>query len=380
MNKRRLVVVGVMASLACASMGRATHAQTRVDRAGTPAPSAPPPMEADGSKLYGGYMIGVGDIINIRIAEEDDVSGRYQVSQSGDVKIPLLEKPIHADGLSTFDFSTVLSQELKKQQILKDPYVTVFIERGMTQNVTVSGPVARPGIYPIERATRLVDVISMSGGLAPNAGQTIMITHPVPDQKPTALASPAGRTDQSTAGSAATAADQEATAASSGRAVDQKSRGASVSNRGGSETIDVATLMSGDNHEANVLVHAGDQITVSNASVIYVVGAVTRPGAFSVQDPRSGLSVLKAIALVEGPLSTAKLGSAIIVRKSTNETGREEIPVDLSKVMKGQIKDPILMADDILYVPQSGLKQGLKRMGDAAQAAAGYGLGLRIAP
>jgi polysaccharide export outer membrane protein len=354
-NKRRLIVVSVMVSLACVSMGRATHAQQRVERAGTPAPSAAPPMEADGSKLYGGYMIGVGDIINIRIAEEDDVSGRYQVSQSGDVKIPLLEKPIHADGLSTFDFSAVLSQELKKQQILKDPYVTVFIERGMTQNVTVSGPVARPGIYPIERPTRLVDVLSMSGGLAPNAGQTITITHPVADQKPAATSGPSGATDQ-------------------------KSAAASGSNGGGSETVDVATLMSGENREANVLVHAGDQITVSNASVVYVVGAVTRPGAFAVQDPKSGLSVLKAIALVEGTLSTAKLGSAIIVRKSTNETGREEIPVDLSKVMKGQLKDPILMANDILYVPQSGLKQGLKRMGDAAQAAAGYGLGLRIAP
>lgn len=354
MSKQRLVVVGVMVSLVCASMGRATHAQQRVDRAGSPAASAPPPMEADGSKLYGGYMIGVGDIINIRIAEEDDASGRYQVSQEGDVKIPLLEKPIHADGLSTFDFSSVLSQELKKQQILKEPYVTVFIERGMTQNVTVSGPVARPGIYPIERATRLVDVLSMSGGLAANAGQTITITHPAGDQK------------------------RAATGASV--AVDQKSTAAGSPNSSGVETVDVATLMSGDNHEANVLVHAGDQITVSNASVIYVVGAVTKPGAFSVQDPRSGLSVLKAIALVEGTLSTAKLGSAIIVRKSTNETGREEIPVDLGKVMKGQMRDPILMANDILYVPQSGLKQGLKRMGDAAQAAAGYGLGLRIAP
>lgn len=369
MRNKGLLVVGVMISLACASMGRAVHAQTRIDRAGTtPAPSAPPPMEADGSKLYGGYMIGVGDIINIRIAEEDDVSGRYQVSQSGDVKIPLLEKPIHADGLSTFDFSSVLSQELKKQQILKDPYVTVFIERGMTQNVTVSGPVARPGIYPIERATRLVDVLSMSGGLAPNAGQTITITHPVTDQKPEATGGPSHATDsKSTAGSAATAADQKSTVTSG-------------SNGGGSETVDVATLMSGENREANVLIHAGDQITVSNASVVYVVGAVTRPGAFAVQDPKSGLSVLKAIALVEGTLSTAKLGSAIIVRKSTNETGREEIPVDLSKVMKGQLKDPILMANDILYVPQSGIKQGLKRMGDAAQAAAGYGLGLRIAP
>jgi polysaccharide biosynthesis/export protein len=355
MNKNRLLVVCAMVSLVYGSIGHAAHAQQRVDRVGTPPPSAPPQPDVDGSKLYGGYMIGLGDIINIRIAEEDDVSGRYQVSESGDVKIPLLEKPIHADGLTTFDFSSRLAQELKKQQILKEPYVTVFIERGMTQNVTVSGPVARPGIYPIERRTRLIDVLSMSGGLAPNAGQTITITHPVADQKPTATGSSSGPAEQ-------------------------KSTAAGGANGSGSENVDVATLMSGENREANILVHAGDQITVSNASVVYVVGAVTRPGAFSVQDPKSGLSVLKAIALVEGPLSTASLGKTIIVRKSTNETGREEIPVDLSKVMKGQLKDPILMANDILYIPQSGMKQGLKRMGDAAQAAAGYGLGLRIAP
>jgi polysaccharide export outer membrane protein len=318
-----------------------THAQARVD--GTVPPQTPataPQPVVDGSKLYGGYMIGVGDIINIRIAEEPDVSGQYQVSESGDVKIPLLEKPIHADGLSTFDFSGRLAQELKTQQILKDPYVTVFIERGMTQNVTVSGPVARPGIYPIEKPTRLLDVLSMSGGLAPNAGGTITITH-APDAKAGADGSANGAT---------------------------------------SENVDVATLMSGDNRVANVLVHAGDNINVSGASIVYVVGAVTKPGAFAVQDPRKGLSVLKAIALVEGTLPTAKMGSAIIVRKSTNETGREEIPLDLSKIIKGKDKDPILMSDDILYVPNSGFKQGMKRMGDAATLAAGYGLGLRIAP
>jgi polysaccharide biosynthesis/export protein len=353
MHTKRFLVVSFICSFAVASVA---HAQQRVQGVGaTPPAVSPPQMNADGSKLYGGYMIGVGDIINIRIAEEDDVSGRYQVSESGDVKIPLLSKPIHADGLTTFDFSSHLAEELKTQDILKDPYVTVFIERGMTQNVTVSGPVARPGIYPIERPTRLVDVLSMSGGLAPNAGQAITITHGSADPKQTLGSGPSG-------------------------ASAQKSASPGGSNGPSSESVDVATLMSTNNREANILVRPGDQITVSNASVVYVVGAVTRPGAFAVQDPRSGLSVLKAIALVEGPLSTAKLGSAIIVRKSTNEEGREEIPVDLSKIMKGQLKDPILMANDILYVPQSGIKQGLKRMGDAATTAAGYGLGLRIAP
>jgi polysaccharide biosynthesis/export protein len=353
MNTRPILVLSLICSFAIVSVARAQQRVQGVGPQTAPAPSAQQ-MDVDGSKLYGGYMIGVGDIINIRIAEEDDVSGRYQVSESGDVKIPLLPKPIHADGLTTFDFSSHLADELKKQDILKDPYVTVFIERGMTQNVTVSGPVVRPGIYPIERPTRLVDVISMSGGLAPNAGQTIIITHGPADQK-------------------------QATGGGAGGASDQKSATSGGSN-GSSETIDIVTLMSANNRDANVLVRPGDQITVSGASIVYVVGAVTKPGAFAVQDPRAGLSVLKAIALVEGTLSTAKLGNTIIVRKSTNEEGREEIPVDLSKIMKGELKDPILMANDILYVPQSGLKLGLKRMGDVATTAAGYGLGLRIAP
>lgn len=341
--KRFLVLLGLSAF----GLANIAYAQSRVDGTippQTPAQNTQAP-NLDASKLYGGYMIGVGDIINIRIGEEPDVSGQYQVSESGDVKIPLLEKPIHADGLSTFDFSSKLAQELKTQQILKDPYVTVFIERGMTQNVTVSGPVARPGIYPIERPTRLLDVLSMSGGLAPNAGGTITITH-APDAK----------------------------AEKDGKAGPDGGTGTT------SENIDVATLMSGDNRVANVLVHAGDNINVGGAAIVYVVGAVTKPGAFAVQDPRKGLSVLKAIALVEGTTPTAKLGSAIIVRKSTNETGREEIPVDLNKIIKGKERDPILMSDDILFVPNSGLKVGLKRMGDVATLAAGYGLGLRIAP
>jgi len=342
MNAKRFVVVLALSAFGLAGVA---HAQARVD--GTIPPQTPAQNTQqpglDASKLFGGYMIGVGDIINIRISEEPDVSGQYQVSESGDVKIPLLEKPIHADGMSTFDFSSKLAQELKTQQILKDPYVTVFIERGMTQNVTVSGPVARPGIYPIERPTRLLDVLSMSGGLAPNAGGTITITH-APDAKADAKTSADGATGAT------------------------------------SENIDVATLMSGDNRVANVLVHAGDNINVGGAAVVYVVGAVTKPGAFAVQDPRKGLSVLKAIALVEGTTPTAKLGSAIIVRKSTNETGREEIPLDLNKIIKGKDKDPILMSDDVLFVPNSGLKSGAKRLGDALTLAAGYGLGLRIAP
>jgi len=311
-------------------------AQQRLDSTTFPPPQAPA-TQPSGPILFGGYVIGIGDILNIRIAEEDDVSGRYQVNDTGDIRIPLLSEPIHAGGKTTFEVSKQLADALRKQDILKDPFVTVLIERGMTQNVTVVGPVARPGIYPIERPTHLLDILSMSGGLLPTAGQTIAIIH----------------------GAEAKSADTKLS-------------------DGGTTSVDVATLMSANNREANVLVQAGDEIQVANAAVVYVVGAVVKPGAFAVQDPKNGMTVLRAIALVEGTVPTAALGKTIIVRKSNDESDREEIPIDLGSIMKGKQKDPILLANDILFVPQSGFKQGMKRMGDVAVVAAGTAIGYSV--
>jgi polysaccharide export outer membrane protein len=332
MNLKHRAALCIASLLSCLPAA----AQQRIDGKTLAAPQAPA-SSPTGPLPFGGYIIGTGDILNIRIAEEDDVSGRYQVNESGDIKIPLLREPIHADGKTTFELSKQLADALRKQDILKEPFVTVFIERGMTQNVTVVGPVARPGIYPIERPTHLLDVLSMSGGLLPTAGQTISIAHRA--EAKTADTKPSDR---------------------------------------GTTSVDVATLMSGDNHEANVLVQAGDEITVANATVVYVVGAVTRPGAFAVQDAKNGITVLRAIALVEGTLPTASLGKTIIVRRSNDESDREEIPVDLGSIMKGKQKDPILLANDILFVPQSGFKQGMKRMGDVAVVAAGTAIGYSI--
>ena len=94
------------------------------------------------------------------------------------------------------------------------------------------------------------------------------------------------------------------------------------------------------------------------------------------------MTVLRALALVEGTQPTASLGHTIIVRNSDNNTNREEIPLDLGKIIKGKQKDPVLLANDILFIPQSGFKQGMRKMGDVAVAAAGtaagYGMGLRI--
>jgi polysaccharide biosynthesis/export protein len=318
-------------------------------------PAGPPTFSAPQPTAYGGYMVGTGDLLDIRVAEEDDMTGRYQVNPAGDIQLPLLKIPIHASGLSTFDLAKKIQVELQKEDLIKDPSVTVFIERGMSENITVLGQVARPGTYPIEQTTTVIDAISMAGGLTPQAGQYATVNEHTQQNAPP---------------------------------VNPGSGNATVENSSLQQTekvisVDLQEIMSGARPSANIAVHPGDVITVSDAATVYVVGAVTKPGAFTVQDQASGITVMRAIALVEGTQSTAALSKTIIVRHSNDTKQREEIPVDLDKIMKGKIQDPTLQANDILFVPQSGFRQGMHAAGQIAIVAAaeiiGYGTALKIA-
>jgi polysaccharide export outer membrane protein len=292
--------------------------------------------------VYGGYQIGVGDVLDVHVNDEDDISGRYQVDQDGNVKVSLLAKPVPAAGATTFQLASRLSDALKEGKILRDPSVSVLILREVTQNVSILGAVMRPGVYPIEKPTTVMDLISLAGGLAPNAGNSLTVSHQGPSNGP---AGPNGSANSSPSGNT---------------------------------TLNVTTLLAAKDPSANIGVHAGDVVTVGTAPVVFVVGSVTRPGAFAVQDRRSEMTVLQAVAMAEGPTPIAALGKTIIIRQSSSSAERQEIPIDLKKVMRGKEQDQVLEANDILFVPQSGLKAGARRLGDiGAQAAsnvAGYAL------
>jgi polysaccharide biosynthesis/export protein len=349
---RNLYRLLLFCGIVLAGLSIAASAQGLQGLNGTP-PATPPavsptPPPVVGSNIFGGYMVGVGDILDIRVANEDDVSGQYQVNQNGQVVLPLLSSPIPAAGSTTFDLSYRIAEALKKQQILREPSVTVFIIRGMNHNVTILGSVARPGVYQIEKPTTLLDLLSLAGGIQGNFGSTLTVA----------------------------------------RALDPESHpGTAATKLPSSErkliSVNLGELMSGKNPALNLQVHAGDVVTVPTAPVIYVVGSVTKPGAYTVENSQSGMTILQALAMAQGTLPVASLNHAVIVRQSSSQAKRQDIPINLKNVMRGKDKDQVLQANDVLFVPESGFKAGLHRLGDiAAQTAgqvAGYGLGLRIA-
>lgn len=85
------------------------------------------------------------------------------------------------------------------------------------------------------------------------------------------------------------------------------------------------------------------------AAVVYVVGAVNKPGGYVLQE-RETLTILKALDLSGGLSETAAKGSAKVIRRKNG--AKSEIPVDLNKVLQGKARDLELVADDVLFVPE----------------------------
>lgn len=79
------------------------------------------------------------------------------------------------------------------------------------------------------------------------------------------------------------------------------------------------------------------------------------------------MTVLQAVAMGEGLSATAMLKRAMIIRRGEQfSNGREEIPVNLSKILSGRAPDPGLEANDILFIPDSASKRALQRGAETA--------------
>lgn len=286
------------------------------------------------------YLIGPGDVLTITVTDAPEFSGKFLVDQSGYLAMTSLPKPIKAAGQTPSQLSTNLVSALEEARLYREPTVNVFVEEYHSRTVSVVGAVAKPGVYPLRRRTSVVEVVS-EAGLLPTAGNRVTIISGASE----------AYNPQSEPGTS-------------------------------SQTFDLAKLMRGDDSKSNVEIHDRDVVRVSTAEVIYVVGAVTKPGGFVMQDQSAGVTALQAIALAEGLTPVASGRRGVIVRRNSDGTARQHLPVDMAKIMSGKSEDVRLEANDILFVPVSGSKQSLRTLGQIAMIAvngvAFYGLGYRV--
>lgn len=287
----------------------------------------PPPTEPARD-----YVIGPGDLLEITVYDAPDLSRQVRVSSSGVILLPLLPGPIRADGLTPEELSAAIAREFEQGEILRRPQVSVLVKEYKSRPIAVVGAVRRPQMLPAIGPMTLLEVLSAAEGLAEDAGPLIYVTRGA--QLRELPSNPAEVTQPS-------------------------------SNNPRVVVIALRDLMEAKDPAANVAVFAGDAVTVPRGGIIYVVGAVHRPGGFVLKDRREQITVLQALALAEYVTQFAKPKDALIVRRAPGADTEETIPVDVSKILARKAPDQALQENDVLFIPDSQFKRGMRRVGDA---------------
>jgi len=294
----------------------------------------------------GDYLIGGGDLLKIEVFDVPDLSREVRVTESGYISLPLIPVKIRAAGLTSFQLEEKLAELLQVHGLVTSPQVTVFITEQRSQPVTVIGAVRLPQVIQAVRAMTLLEVLSQAGGIADDAGSVVLVTRPA-----------------SRASANMTTEIADKTASQSGDKTADKTEPPAPS-QAQTFTIRLKDLLESGDPEFNVPVFGGDIISVPRAGIVYVAGAVGRPGGYVLQSDREEMTALKAIALAQGLQGSAKPGDAVIIRKNPDTGQNQEIDVDLKKIMSRKSDDVRLYANDILFVPDSAGKKALKRMGE----------------
>lgn len=301
MLRRHRIRAGV---LLCLLLGLAVPARAQ-------APSADP--AAPEAAREPGYRIGPGDLLSIGVSNVKQFDQTVRVSNTGKIHVPFLGVLKVAD-MTPSELERLVTERLREDGLVKDPWVSVSIQQYRAQPVYILGEVMDPGQFVIRDEMYLIDLITLAGGFNDVATPVGFLYRRRPD-----------------AGTADAQPDE---------AIE----------------INFRALNEGLQPELNVKLRGGDVLYVPQRrkEFFYVVGDVNQPGAYELPDPAMMLSS-QAVAKAGGPMRTAKLSKAILVR--FDEQGRRlELPVDIKAVFEGRKPEVRILPNDILFVPGSTAK------------------------
>ena len=286
------------------------------------------------------YRIGPDDELAINVLEAPDLSNAFRVSADGNISMPLLGT-IKVAGLTPHEVELVLEALLRRTD-MKDPQVTVTVVEMQSHSVSVLGAVQKPGVFQIRGTKTLLEMLSLAGGLASDAGDAVLVMRGASndfDHEPALK--------PEVQGAAMGYAQIDSSAGWQQKSSDDPQKGHTIE-------INLKSLLNSGDPNYNIPIYPGDIIKVKAAGIVYVVGDVKRPGGFPVKN-NDRITVLQAIALGEGLAPDAAKDRAVIIRVADNGK-RIELPVPLSKILAGKTPDMPLHPKDVLFVPKNGAR------------------------
>jgi polysaccharide biosynthesis/export protein len=244
-----------------------------------------------------------GDLLSVNVYDTPELTDAYRVDPAGNLSIPMCGK-VKVEGLTAPEVARLVESALVDQQILVRPQVNVDVQQYAGHYVTVLGEVALPGRISVIIPTPLSEVLAQAGGVTPISGTHIKIRHGDNDSAP---------------------------------------------------EDDVVYSRTHSNPKSDsILVRPGDSVIIPRAGIVYVLGAVARPGGYVMQEDGS-LNVAEALALSGGTQMQAHTSGLRVIRRNPDGTVLD-FSLSYDGIAKGAQTPLELQARDIVYVPMDKLK------------------------
>lgn len=238
------------------------------------------------------YVVGEGDVLNINVYENEDLTTTVRVSADSTIRIPLVGE-ISVKDLTVSQVAAKIEQ-LFADGYLVNPQIDVFISEHRSKKAIILGQIKNPGQYELRGRITFLEFISKAGGLSEDAGGSAII----------------------------------------------KRISGSNSDKDTTIVLDLEKLIKKGDASLNILIQDNDSIYISEAKTYYVSGEVQKPDSYKYEQE---LTVIKAITMAGGFSKIAAKNKVQIIRMVNGE----------KTIFKNVNMDVPILPDDVIVVPES---------------------------
>ncbi|MBV8620602.1 MAG: SLBB domain-containing protein [Curvibacter sp.] len=259
--------------------------------AAVPAQSEPGPGRSaavsSASPVDRSVPLGVGDVIQVTVFGQPDMSAEVTVSDGGDVTLPLIG-PLHLKGMGQGAVEKLIAQRLREGQFLRNPDVTVVLKQVRSQMVSVLGEVQRPGRYPLQGRVTVLDMLATAGGLTTRADTVAYVLR----------------------------------AADGAKAQPQRI------------PVRLDKVAEADRTPLEVTLSGDDVVFVGPQKFFYIYGEVRRPGSYPMEPD---LDVMRALSLGGGVTDRGSMSRIRLHRRTDRAEGEDLSPGLTDPVREGDV-------------------------------------------
>ena len=231
-----------------------------------------------------GYVLGPDDAVQVVVYGQADVSITTRIKADGTIVMPLIGT-LKASGQTNISLAKLITDKLTQGGFLKTPVVNVEIGAYVSKSVNVAGRVGTPGIIPLDRPYRALDVLLKAGWLRETGANYVYLRRSgAPEQR-----------------------------------------------------LDVDAMVRGD-MDKNPLLRADDTLYVPEADTFFIYGQINRPGSFPVL---AGMTIRQALAVAGGATPQGSTGKVGLVRGSA-----KVVDADLAQVVQ---KNDVIIVKERLF-------------------------------